>query len=192
MPLACICLSCASVTSLPCSMESAPASIAVCMLLLSTAWTATLRCWRCASSTTAASSGTVRFSSAETLITSTFWNAFCRTACRARSAPSINKNSCLKDSVGKGWIEILNVRAARDQFASGSHDSRTRDTAGLDRVPQFCVAVNTRMNKVANRGDTALQVFASQLCGHQSALTRGFDDSQQHPGSEQPILMAVH
>ena len=45
--------------------------IAVWMLFRSMAWTATFRCSRCASSTTAASSGTVRFSSAVTLMTST-------------------------------------------------------------------------------------------------------------------------
>jgi phage FluMu protein Com len=68
MPLSRICLSCTSVASLPCSIESAPASIAVCILVESIACTATFRCTRCASSIAAASSGTVRFSSAVTLV----------------------------------------------------------------------------------------------------------------------------
>ena len=43
MPLSRIVLSCSSVTSLPCSMESAPASIAIWMLVVVAAWTATLQ-----------------------------------------------------------------------------------------------------------------------------------------------------
>src|SRR5262245_27359211 len=59
MPLSRMSASCSSVTSLPCSMESAPASMAVRMLDASIACTATFRCWRWASSTAAASSGTM-------------------------------------------------------------------------------------------------------------------------------------
>ena len=94
MPLVRICLSCASVTPLPCSMESAPASIAIWMLEGGKTWTATLRCWWCASSTMAAISAGVRSSSTATLIQSAPMKASSCTATRAPSGLLTSRNSC--------------------------------------------------------------------------------------------------
>src|SRR5437762_389356 len=67
----------------------------------------------------------------------------------------------LEDSVSKSGIQILDVRASGDEFASGSQNPGAGNAAGIDRVTQFGVSVDARVTEVADRGEAALQVFAS-------------------------------
>ena len=74
MPFFRIDCSCSSVTPLPCSIESTPASMAVWTATVVVAWAATFLCARCASSTIALRTGGVipaPSSSTTTLMTST-------------------------------------------------------------------------------------------------------------------------
>src|ERR1700691_2882431 len=62
----------------------------------------------------------------------------------------------LKNGVSKRGIEVLNIRfTMRLQLAAGSEDPRTGDTASVDGVAQFSIAVNPGVSKIADRGDTA-------------------------------------
>ena len=83
---------------------------------------------------------------------------------------------------GQDGIEVLNVFAPRDELSPRSQHSRAGNAACIDCVAQLGVAVNSRVTQVANRGDTALQVFSCRLCAHQNALARRFNDGQQQAG----------
>ena len=108
----------------------------------------------------------------------------------SRVGPINQQELLLQDRLGKGRIEVLNVFAARNELACGGQDSRTRDTACIDGVTQFGIAVNSGMAKIANGGDAALQVFARHLRAEQGAFARRLDDGQQQFRSKQTIGMA--
>ena len=97
----------------------------------------------------------------------------------------------LQDGIGKSGIEILNIFTACDQLASGGQNSRAGDAAGIDRVTQFRVSVNSGVTQVANGRNTALKILASQLCAHQGAFGWRFYDGQQQPRSKKSVSMAV-
>src|SRR5262249_13869145 len=111
--------------------------------------------------------------------------------CLLRSVCAVKQQEfLLEDGVGHGRIKIVEVRTWCDQFPPGRQDSWARDAACVDRVTQLRVAVNTRVAKVANGRNTALQVFSSQLCSDQSPLARRFYDGQQLSRCKQSIVTA--
>ena len=83
--------------------------------------------------------------------------------CLPRLVGSVDEQKFLiQNRVGNGRIETPNVPTARNEFASGSKDSRAGDAACVDGVAQFGIAINARMAKVTNRRDAALQNFPNQ------------------------------
>src|SRR5262249_55219337 len=82
----------------------------------------------------------------------------------------------IEDRVRERRIEALKIVTARDQLAPGREESGTRNTACIDGVAQFSVAVNSGMSKIANSCDAALQIFPSHLRPHQHSFARRFDN----------------
>src|SRR5262249_19727597 len=101
--------------------------------------------------------------------------------------PVYKQKLLLKDCLGKRGIEVLKIVTSRDQLAAGSEDPWTADTACIDRVAQFCVAINSGMAKIANRCDAALQVFPRHLRAEKRALGGRFRDGQQKPGRKERV-----
>src|SRR5262249_47954646 len=110
----------------------------------------------------------------------------------ARSVGAVDEQKLLiEDRVRERGIEVLKIVPARDQLAPGRQNPRTRDAACVDRVAQLRVAINAGMAKNANRGDAALQVFASILSTLECAFGGRFHDSQQVRGRKERVEMAL-
>jgi hypothetical protein len=64
----------------------------------------------------------------------------------------------LQDRFGKGGIETLEIPVftVLRKFAPGRQDPRTRDAAGIDRVPQRNIAINAGVSEIADGCEAAL------------------------------------
>src|ERR1700737_1254763 len=85
----------------------------------------------------------------------------------------------LHDCLGNHGVETLDIRTPRCKFASGGNDSRALDAAGVDRVSQRNITINTGVPEVTCSRETTLQVFARQLRAQQYTFTGRLNNRQQ-------------
>src|SRR6185312_4259395 len=95
------------------------------------------------------------------------------------------------DWLRNGAIEVLDVCAGRDQFASAGQHPRPGDATGVDRVAQRNITVEAGVTEVAYGCETTREVFARQLSAGQHPCARRHRDREQQPREEHAVAAAV-